>query len=332
MHSHHKIFEIKRTREMSTAIAIHGSYEQNNEKIQHIPQNRAQNAHIGQTIEFTQDKLELLKNTICKDATNDELELFLHACKRTGLDPFMKQIHAVKRWDPKLKRQNMTIQVGIDGYRLIAERTGTYMPAQEPTFVHDQSGRLISATSYAKKWGPDGQWHTISATAFYEEYVQTKTDKETQTTSPVAMWEKMPRSQTAKCSEALVLRKGWPADFSGVLSKEEMEQSMSDPIDVTPQHQHVTGQQRQSIAQQPPIPRISKEQAGILDDLIAEDMMFRKSVMDRLAKNGVGSLAEIPLSIYQQVYNTCFEHDQKRQLAKAQVIEAPAAPSVFDKD
>ena len=43
------------------------------------------------------NKKELLKRTICKDATDDEVELFSHVCKRAGLDPFIKQIHFVKR-------------------------------------------------------------------------------------------------------------------------------------------------------------------------------------------------------------------------------------------
>jgi hypothetical protein len=64
---------------------------------------------------FTSDKIELLKQTICKGSTNDELELFLHACKRTGLDPFMRQIHPVKRYDSVAKRETMSIQTEIDG-------------------------------------------------------------------------------------------------------------------------------------------------------------------------------------------------------------------------
>ena len=34
------------------------------------------------------DKLKLLRDTICKGATPQEFELFVHACNRTGLDPF----------------------------------------------------------------------------------------------------------------------------------------------------------------------------------------------------------------------------------------------------
>lgn len=178
--------------------------------------------HQTQSLSLVNDekKMQLLKDTFFKTATQDEFQLFAYACDRSGLDPFMKQIYPVKRWDSTLKREAMTIQTGIDGYRLIAERTGCYSPGREPTFSYNKDGRILSATAYVKKLTKDGTWHEISATAFYEEYCQF-----TKEGSPVSMWKKMPHSQLAKCAEALVLRKGFPAELSGLYTKEEMDQS-----------------------------------------------------------------------------------------------------------
>jgi phage recombination protein Bet len=158
--------------------------------------------------DFPQEKLKLLKDTVCKGATDNELQLFLHVCIKTGLDPFMKQIYSIPRGGQR------TIQTSIDGFRLIAERTCRYSPGKEPSYVYDSNGKLISATATVKKMTPDGTWHDISATAFNEEYNGRNT-----------FWNKMPHLMLAKCAECLALRRAFPAEMSGVYSDDEMAQA-----------------------------------------------------------------------------------------------------------
>jgi phage recombination protein Bet len=166
------------------------------------------------------NKKDLLKSTICKGATDGELELFIHVCKHTGLDPFLKQIHPVKRWSSTEKREVMSIQTSIDGFRLIAERSGKYCPGKETEIKYDEHKKLYSATAYVKKQTTDGTWHEVGATAYYDEYVQ-----KTKEGAPTQFWARMPRVMLSKCAESLVLRKTFPAELSGLNTKEEMSQA-----------------------------------------------------------------------------------------------------------
>lgn len=157
---------------------------------------------------FSSEKIQLLKNTVCKGANDAELQLFLHVCVRTGLDPFMKQIYSIPRGGQR------TIQTSIDGLRLIAERTCKYAPGKEPVYVYDSNGRLFSATAFVKKMTADGTWHDVSSTAFNAEF-----------NPGTQFWNKMPHVMLAKVAEASALRKAFPAEMSGIYSDDEMEQA-----------------------------------------------------------------------------------------------------------
>jgi phage recombination protein Bet len=246
------------------------------------------------------DQLGLLRDMFFKGATQAEFEMFVYACQRTGLDPFMKQIYPVKRWDSNLKKEAMTVQTGIDGYRLIAERTGKYAPGPEPTFTFDEKGNFISATAYVKKQTKDGTWHTIAATAFFDEYCQkTKEGKAT------SMWQKMPKSQTAKCAESLALRKAFPNEMSGIYTKDEMEQA---ECEVVSDLNHLSHIKQNLITEQPtsPMPIITAQQGIELSHILHEcDDDYQKYFLDQVLERNFACkiLAELPAKHYDKVKN-----------------------------
>ena len=159
--------------------------------------------------DFPQEQVELIKRTLAKDATDDELKLFLHQCKRTGLDPLSRQIYFMKRGG------KVTIQTSIDGFRAIAERSGDYAGQDEPVYEKDGDDLFCKVTVY--RFRGDIRYPAAVGKAYWKEYVpQAGQD---------FMWKKMPRTMLAKVAEALALRKAYPQDLSGLYTGDEMEQS-----------------------------------------------------------------------------------------------------------
>lgn len=167
-------------------------------------------------VSYTREQIDLIKRTICVDATDDELHLFLTRCAKTGLDPFMRQIYSIKR------KGRHTIQVGIDGYRLIAQRTGECDGQDGPQWC-----------------GPDGYWRDVwlekgppaacRVTVFRKGqgrgYTGTALWSEYGVGSSNDLYRQMPAAMLAKVAESLALRKAFPQELSGMYVEEEMAQA-----------------------------------------------------------------------------------------------------------
>ena len=233
--------------------------------------------HQKEVAMFSPEQNELIKKQLCKNITDDELHFFAAVCKKTGLDPFMKQIYAVKRGDA------MTIQTSIDGYRLIAERTGRYCPGRESTHVY-KNDKLFSATSYVKKQTKDGTWHEVSVTCILEEY---KPNYKSQ------FWDTKATVMLDKCAESLALRKCFPNELSGLYTSEEMDQA----------------ENTHSMTKQPPKQIISETQAEELQELLDKCPAEDQDKMNAyLQGKGINSFYMLPLE--------CYEPIKKRLLAK----------------
>ena len=174
---------------------------------------------------LTPAQVDLIRDTVAKGATDDELRMFLYQCQRLQLDPMLRQVHWVKRpqeVDGQWKSVG-TMIIGIDGMRLAARRTGELRGLHGPQWC-----------------GPDGQWADawladdppaaarvgveragltgpVWAVARYATYCQLRRDG-----TPNRTWAKMPDLMLAKAAEAMALRRAFPDALSGVHVDEEL--------------------------------------------------------------------------------------------------------------
>ena len=170
--------------------------------------------------EFSTEQIRILGETVAKGCDQNELGFFLTVCKLKRLDPFSGQVHCVKRWDSDLGREKMTIQVGIDGFRVQAVRTEELAGISEPEYDSEEEAHPNWARVTAYRYGRGDEKIPYTAKARWSEYVQTKKDG-----NPNRMWAKMPYIMLAKCAEAMALRKAFPDELSGMYSEEEMGQA-----------------------------------------------------------------------------------------------------------
>jgi len=164
---------------------------------------------------WTPTQLAALKQLGLAQASAADLEFFLHQAKRTGLDPFARQIYMINRGG------KYGIQTSIDGFRIIAQRSGEYAGQTAPYWCGEDGNWkdvwLSNTPPAAAKIG-------VYRAGFSEPlWAVVRWDSYAVMNNPI--WKKMPDVMLAKCAESLALRKAFPNDLSGIYTDEEMAQA-----------------------------------------------------------------------------------------------------------
>jgi len=169
------------------------------------------------TLRFTPEQESMIRDTCANGASPEEFAWLLEVAKLRRLNPLMRQVFFVKRWDTAKNRYVWAVQVSIDGMRAIAERTRLYNGQDEPEFGPVNAKgfpQWAKVRVYRKDWD-----RPAVGVAYWGEYVQLKDGH------PTKFWAGMPFNQLAKCAETQAFRKAFPEDCGGLYTDVEMEQA-----------------------------------------------------------------------------------------------------------
>ena len=162
-------------------------------------------------IKYDGEQLALIRQTVAKDATNAELQMFIEFCKSTRLNPFKREIWFIKT------PQGVQIMTGIAGFLTIANAHPQFDGME--VSIQEDGGKLISAT--AKVYRKDRKYPSV-ATVYLKEYF-----KPSRTGN--GLWEKMPRMMLQKVAKSVALREAFSQELNGMYTEEEMPSEYAAP-------------------------------------------------------------------------------------------------------
>lgn len=199
----------------------------------------------GVLAQYPASLVDTIKSTVAKDATDEELYMFLSIAKQYDLNPFMKEI-----WFTKMQG-NVAIMTSRDGYKKLAERKRNFRKCQSMAvyenddfemeiimgevmnithkFKQNDRGRIIGAYAVLKTTDHDNYVSYVD----FREY-----DKRN------SIWKNYPSSMIRKVAENDVYKKfadvnglndfeSMPNGFRNEMAEEELDFSEEfEPIDI----------------------------------------------------------------------------------------------------
>lgn len=153
-------------------------------------------------------------------APSGVMAAFIAACARTGLDPTAKQIYAAQmggKW---------TVLVGIDGMRVVAQRTGQYDGQDPIEWLAEEGGQWTTIppkTPFAARVRiyRKGVGRPLEQTVTLAEFGGQKGN-----------WDKRPSHMLGIRAESHGFRRAFPMELSGLYTPEDFEGDTVDSADL----------------------------------------------------------------------------------------------------
>jgi phage recombination protein Bet len=145
------------------------------------------------------EMLQTLKETVAQELNDSEFKLFVEHCKSTNLNPFKREVWAIKA------SGRLQVMTGINGFLAIANGHPEFDGMEVEVDSDDHPTRAVCRV-YRKD-----RRIASEGVALMKEYRRE---------SPI--WKKMPRVMLTKVAKSIALREAFPQELNGLYTAEEM--------------------------------------------------------------------------------------------------------------
>jgi phage recombination protein Bet len=156
--------------------------------------------------QYNQQQIQLIRDMCARDCTENEFLLLMQMARTYQLDPFAKQI-----WAVKYPNAPAAIFCGRDGFIAIAHRNGNFDGMESGTRT-DENDELIGWCRVYRK----DMSHPFVVEVPFSEYVQRNKQGEV-----TKFWREKPKTMITKVAESHALRRAF--GISGLYSPEEID-------------------------------------------------------------------------------------------------------------
>ncbi len=167
---------------------------------------------------YNKEQVELVKNTVAKDATDDELKMFLYLANQYNLDPFKNEIWFMKYGD------KTNIMTSRDGYLKYAQMNEefeglmSFVVKEGDVFEIDASEYKVTHKFGTKRGNIIGAWAKCDR-AGKKPFISYVDFKEYNQNNRV--WNKYPSAMIQKVAETFVLKRAF--GINGLVTQEELQ-------------------------------------------------------------------------------------------------------------
>lgn len=253
---------------------------------------------------WTRERVDLVKRTICpKGIGDDEFALFMEQCKRSGLDPLLKEAFCVPRrqrvgeqWVAKHE-----FQPSEAGMLARAERFPDFKGiqasaayAEDELLIDQGKGEVVHRFNPAKRKGQlVGAWARVVRDGKLPVVVWLDFAGYVQQTP---LWSKIPTTMIEKCARVAALRKAYPEAFGGLYIREEMPAEDSEP---QAPHARPSLEMTVTVEDQPPSEAQQRWEkrdavAALKDDLLSFGP-FKGQLMSALSLEELGQSYDVAM-------------------------------------